>query len=545
MFNSNKFNNTRGVTEPGLNLDIMNFANKYEVTDMYEPENSVDDYNRSTLKDRNCLPPSFEHEAPRRDTGSKWHLNLRHDGVWGSTESPYVHESVDTSFTDHDPRRWVPEPNLNDMVKQTIPRMSLTLWGKDADYSIPGQGIAPVDIMHRIVEARRRLKTRLQWFEESLGCIAAGKTTGATNRPSELDLINLSGKLSSDSTLEKIDPSMFDSTSTQNLNRILSNNLHMGGKYFIDRTTTDHVVPIASYNHLFRKGTNPYYKVNILEKDSLEPIKTLDKNSRARSLLCFLEAKSKIGEAVYDTKKKDSKLCQNSEASDINKDIMALLGLTYSDIKWLASRENNNQKATIECLANVIEMIEGLEKLPPNALLDIRNDLIREHAKEFMGGVSEANYNHKIKDIIESRTGVKGVQKLKINDTINTDYNLHKIPGTILSKNVYKPRGTYSKIDTFIEQLPTANYKNITRQTVLQKNNTLLKQSNLDHNQENVMLVKSMVNKVKNNTLLRNSLKTKRSEDINFGQELHFNSELKPVNMSHKKNSLGLTSYFL
>ena len=372
-------------------MNLLQFTDQFEITDMYEDPDEEHEYRKKVLRDRG-VTASFEHEAPRENKGSQWALNLRDGGKWGATELPYVHGDYDISFRDHDPRGWNDEHDWKKMRRDAAPRASLTLWGKDGDASIPGEGIAPVDMMQRLVEARRILRERINWFSESLGAIAAGKTTGATNRPSEV------GMGVTEDRSQAIDPTMFDSVSAQNINRFLSNNLHVGGKYFAERTTPDHVIPIASYGYLFR--ISPGDIGSTIGKDMMEEIKTLGLKSANKGIARYLEGRS--DHAVAD--KKNSRGLEAKNISPIICDIMALVGVTQNEIRWITSRETANKSFAHESLAHVVGMIQGLEKLPPGALLNIRNSLLREHAPEFRGGL-DTRQDHKrfIKNILESR----------------------------------------------------------------------------------------------------------------------------------------------
>ena len=522
MFQSNKFGYTRG-DNGGLN--ILDYTNQYEVTPMYEDPDELDNYNRTVLRDRSAQKGGFDHEAPRINTGSKWTLNLHHDGVYGATELPYVHDDYDTSFRDHDPRGWNLEQNWKKFREDGTPRASLTLWGKDDDLSIPGEGIAPVDMVSRLVELRRGLRNRINWFSESLGNFAVGKSINPTNNPNNLDIVTLEDKS------EAIDPSMFDSVSTQNLNRYLSNNLHMGGKYFLDRTTPDHVLPIASYGYLFRSVKPGSFSQNV-DRGLTEEIKTLNLKSSGKNFIKFLESYDQKKNSVLE-KNRFARLSERESGNlehslSYNKDILALLGITQAEIRWLNSKENANREGTKECLANIVGMIKGLEKLPPNALLNIRADLLREHAPEFKGGVCKStSYKKNMQRMLESRSGTRGVQKTT-NEEIWSSLNQAK--KGVQKSNKTTTRGVGSVVSSIFgvntDQVET--YSKITR-----KKSAPVYGMSRGETESDKLETESISESIKEHAGQIITNNNHQNTDNEFGRELVFENELKSWNESH------------
>lgn len=523
MFESNKFAYTRG-DNGGLN--ILNYTDQYEVTPMYEDPEELNDYNRTVLRDRSNPRGGLDHEAPRINTGSKWTLNLHHDGVYGATELPYIHDEYDTSFRDRDPRGWNLEQDWKKFRKDGTPRASLTLWGKDDDLSIPGEGIAPVDMVSRLVELRRSLRDRINWFSESLGNFAAGKMGGAVNNPNDLGYVTLEDKS------QAVDPSMFDSVSTQNLNRYLSNNLHLGGAYFLDRTTPDHVIPIASYGYLFRSMRPGSFSQNV-DRGLTEEIKTLNIKSSGRNFIKFLESYDQKKNSVLDGKKtrnglEAAPLCYDGT----KKDILALLGITQQEIKWLNSKENKNRKGAKECLANIVSMISGLEKLPPNALLNIRDGLLREHAPEFAGGICKnTSYKKNMQRLLESRNS------RAINGTRSTNQDIWRSISQIKKPtqrhSTNKARGLGSVVSSLFgintDQVET--YSKITAKKTGAVFGMNRAPTETDKFETESILTKTLSGSSKNED--ESFLRSLSNETDHFGRELVFEQEIKSWNDSH------------
>lgn len=525
MFESNKFAYTRG-DNGGLN--ILNYTDQYEVTNVYEDPEELESYNRAVLRDRSNPRGGLDHEAPRINTGAKWKLNLNHDGVYGATELPYVHDEYDLSFRDHDPRGWNLEQDWKKFRRDGTPRASQTLWGKDDDLSIPGEGIAPVDMVSRLVELRRSLRDRINWFSESLGNFAAGKMGGATNAPNDLGVVTLEDKS------QAIDPSMFDSVSTQNLNRYLSNNLHLGGAYFLDRTTPDHVLPIASYGYLFRSMRPGSFSQNV-DRGLTEEIKTLNIKSSGKNFIKFLESYDQKKNMTLDGKRSsllretDNRACSDSDRT--KKDILALLGITQNEIRWLNSKQNINREGSKECLANIVSMISGLEKLPPNALLNIRDGLLREHAPEFSGGVCKnTDFKKKMARLLEGRGSVHANNK-KGNEaiwkSINTSRPSHKLREGVKNNS----RGLGSVVSSLFgvntDQVET--YSKISAK----KSGAVfgMRRAQTESDKFDTDSITTQTNAHSGKTIKTDI--SKEDNDTDFGRELVFEQEIKSWNESH------------
>ncbi len=87
-----------GDMPPDLHL------NKLEQTHMYEREDQLDDYFRSTLKDRTSDAPSFAQDMPRETQNQVRSevLNIRHSAARTSAEP--IHPDLFTGFTERDSR---------------------------------------------------------------------------------------------------------------------------------------------------------------------------------------------------------------------------------------------------------------------------------------------------------------------------------------------------------------------------------------------------------------------------------------------------------
>ena len=107
----------------------------------------------------------------------------------------------------------------------------------------------------------------------------------------------------------------------------------------------------------------------------------------------------------------------------LNSDIMNIL-FTENEIKYLMSKECQNRSDVREMRNNFIEMVELVDKLPPNAKLNLRNDLLRKMTPSYKGGGS-GSIDLKTKAVLENRnlrtyndvidTGDKSLESAKHN----------------------------------------------------------------------------------------------------------------------------------
>lgn len=427
----------------------------------------MDAYYRKTLRDRSSDKPLFEHEEPRRDTGAKWAINLREGGSW-VTELPYCDR--DTNFYDEDPRGWNLEHDWKKYRTDNELRSKLTPWSSDQNLAVPGTGTSPEAMVILLQEMRMRLRDRLNWFSDSLGTIVTGSTVGAENHGMAKYLPQKEDKS------EEIDPSIYDSIETQNIERLFSNNLHLGGRYFSANTTTDHVIPVASYNFLSGVRQGDQKRTEGIH----EEVKTLTLKSRGRNFIKFLES--------YDMKKhvdRDGRIDQYLErqsapSSYIRKDIMALLGLTQNDIKWLQSRENKTKAATKHCLANIVAMIQALEGVPANILSEMRTSLMREVCPEFRGGLSQSSINHNIRRILEERNrdGPKTYSRVDFTRESKPEHIISEHGRTVKNEHgIFKDHQHESVEDyTHISQIKNKhlNGSNVIAETDIDKANSII-----------------------------------------------------------------------
>ncbi len=522
MFNSTVFNKTRNI-DRGLPTSYYIKKNESTPEDTSDLDNMIYEDRRSVIKNYGPDPLLFDYEQPRENVGSVEKLNLRHYGSL-RPELPYGNGDYNIQFRDRDPRGCVEDNhNWKKFREDGEPRSKLQLFGKDSDNSIPEQGIAPVDMVGRISELRRALRGRIQWFSESLDNFIT-RNYNTDNYFTDVD------KHIIEDTSSTVDPTILDSVGRMNINRIMSNNLHTGGKYFISRTTPDQVLPVASYGFVFKSGK----PITIAETTSMmegsQKLNSLKVTNKNKLLKIILDGKKQ--ETIGETSRFNKLLSLQDKNKDniVVKDIMAILGITENELKYIKSMESTNRKIYEECMANLLDMVVVLEKLPPNVLLDIRGELLAARTPDFHGGLCKTTkYSQKIKDILENKNTKQNTETFTgKNNTISTGKrNLINIHTTNKKKTFFQPKQGEVKLEK-------VNYLN-----EINKNKKIKENGNPNSFLgKNEHFVQESVNTLKNLSNIFNFKKLNTEEDIDFGREHQMGHHLKPVNMDRYNSKL-------
>ena len=440
MFKSRNFEKTRGF-DRGESLDISHFTNQFEVTDICE-NIDMDQYNRQALKNYGPDRILFESEQPRRNTWGRQMINLHHDGAY-TTEMPWRNEAYDLQFHDPDARNKLDFTDFRIARRVDEPKLRQRWFGYDNDHSVPGQGIAGVDMVSRISEIRRQMRG-WQWFSESQDNFAIGRWGHHPNTPRDGKFVGTGGvdMVVPEDSSATVDPAILDTIGRQGVNRLVSNNIHMGGRYFIDRTTPDHVVPTAAYGFLFRSApaTTPRQSAELVIGD--QPIRTLADPlaPNKRHIMAMLDGRAPLPVAREHDRYNHmlERQMANSEGRVLTSDIMALMGVTANEIRYINSMESTNRNAYRQCMANVVDMVVALDKLPPNAKLDIRARLLSARTPTWRGGTCQGTITtNTVRPILESRTAQS---KQALNGTMGT--------GTILGNRFGQSMTTAPTVGT-------------------------------------------------------------------------------------------------
>lgn len=533
MLKTGIFRDTRAGPVGG-HMDITRFKSQFEVSPVVE-DIDINQYNRNTLMNYSPDPIHLEEDMPRENNWSKERLNLRHHGAF-EPAMPWRNDDFDIQHHDKDPRGYLEEIPWRKFHEADLPKAKQRVYYSDADPSVPGNGISFTDMQHRISSLRRNLKGYMPWFDESIGSIAAGKTGLNYNTPHDLDVV----------TDEK-DPYAFDITRNQNINRY--NNGNLGGKYFIDRTTTDHVIPNASYNFLFQtyrpetpadlvnmmQGTQKLSRLNEsqarnignqLFSDNVDKTEASQKKAQSRAdrnryfteLLMNNQVQG-VGEASKYVKQL---YLQNNPKKRMQADVLSLLGITKQEIRWMESQKNVNKQAYEDCMRNIIEMVSAMDGIPVTRMAELRNKIMRARAPEFIGGCSKTANDNKIKNILTSRNPVSQSGKTT---RVNGEYDQKSKNqrSTINLKSIKEPSG--KRQETVTE--PVDDYNRVfTNKRILDKISNELR------GVPDITLNESATYKP-----VRRTVNYERSDmpatDTDMGEERYYDYQLNSWNDSH------------
>lgn len=529
MFHSNAFENVRD-SAPENNIDYNDFLDQFqETTDKNEYD--MEEFNRTQLRDKTPDKPLFEYERPRTDNHSKFMLNLRHHGAKDPTE-PYMNSDVDLQFHDKDPRGYLQEQDWRKFRELGLPRSKLTYWGKDGDYSVPGQGQRNEDIINKILLARKFLRGRLNWFSESLGNGTSGRGPITHNTNSEVGITDL----------EDIDPTVNDSETRQTINRIFSNEANLGGQFFKNKTTTDHVIPVSSYNHVFQTAypMTPKSMTEMIQGD--QKITTLNINEVPKTFVDFIQQRE-----IYDGDSRFGKLWaqQNNRYTPGIREILTLMGITETDMKIMRERASDTKTVIDPAMKRIADFAQLIETMPENRRREIRNELLSQQITEFQGGVSGTVMNPEIKRIITDRnksgpTGNKKSAPYEINiknkpeiNSGNKTVTNHKIRNDLVNQEI-KINNLIREGKVFIRGGSTGQVKQGISEVKIHNYNF----SNISNKSNVVNYKRGKPGKVdilndpeKHNHLksvIQNYVKLESEHDTNFGTEHAFDYNLIP-----------------
>lgn len=145
-------------------------------TSYQEDSENVENYMRNLMKDFRPDEPYLESDYKRdpSDRGSGPHsesvLNLRHAGVFGATDDPYLPDGtfLDHEFAERDPRGIATGPDMRKHYEQQLDRAAFIKFYNDDDYSVPSDGINPAKMISNIKAGFYPYKDRYKNFEESM-----------------------------------------------------------------------------------------------------------------------------------------------------------------------------------------------------------------------------------------------------------------------------------------------------------------------------------------------------------------------------------------
>jgi len=142
-------------------------VNKFEQTDIVEPDDVYDSYARNTITNWGPDVNLLEHEEARGGVNkASGRLQLQYYGHRGNCDQVYRPEIFDGfgGPDDRDPRGINPEPDMKNLRSQHESRMRFTRFSKDHDDSCTGGGRSEGALMADQQQLFKQTKSRLKVF---------------------------------------------------------------------------------------------------------------------------------------------------------------------------------------------------------------------------------------------------------------------------------------------------------------------------------------------------------------------------------------------
>lgn len=464
------------------------FPGKTEETKTAEDPDQVYNDRRKTLMDTSPVQGGlFPEEEPRRDTYAKSYINLREGGFFGRLTQPWANDGqtggsgFDISFHDKDPRGWSTEQPWREYRRLAEVQFQNTDFTDDSDNSTPSAGIHPNTMYKQIRAAQNWVRSRLKVFSEEW----EGKGNGGVGIYPETSKIYRSDQETSGVGIDNDAPSRtFDDPEiAQHHNINISNVVNMGSKFLRANTTTDNLVKVAAYNKLYKDHglINHETQLRILEDDT--PWSNLEGSSRAPRNLVKLMANqvysdnpnispytaSEIARILMQKDQwepparigisRDEMQLENRNFK-LTQDIIALLGFTEQEIKYLESLKGQNNKHQQKTLADLQDLVVTVHRMSPNEKLQMRNELILRSAGMGLTPATGSDIR-KIQDtVVVNPKIIQFMSEMtKKNPSVNSDFSENR------EKSDKDPEAKldnlFSKNPLFIYRTPAKSVDNI------------------------------------------------------------------------------------
>ena len=334
-------------------------------------------------------------------------LNLR-EGAARTTTDPWANsgngngaDGFDISFHDQDPRFYLTEQPWDEYRHQIEKRVASFDYRDDGGYQVTGGGVHPNSLYKNIASTRDWVKARLKVFSEEY----ESKQNGGVGVYANVSKVYRSDVEDSSATVDGFAPSRtFDDPEVaQHHNVNISNVVHLGSKFMRVNNTTDHKVKVAAYGKLYKNRglLNHETQLRIIEDDT--PWSRIEGTRQGTKNLVKLMSSQIYSDnpniAPYTASQIGRILRQDDQLEDpgkpgmgreemqndnrsvmLTKDIMALMGVTENEIKFLESAKGNNKKAASKELAELYYMATTVHKLSDNEKLQLKNELILRSA---------------------------------------------------------------------------------------------------------------------------------------------------------------------
>lgn len=381
----------RGQSLSG-DIDYYMFPEKYESTEMYEDPNIIEQFMRETLKDTGPETSTlFAHEEARRNNYSVDRLNLREGGARILTE-PWKNDEFDLQFHDKDARGWSTEQPWKEYEKVLRHKLKHIDFKDDGDYSVMSGVINPDVLYRRIRNTQNEFAQRFKNFETAFVSQRAGGV-GVYDNMSDVY------KMAKEDPYAVVGNITADEISNTPAITRLSNIVHSGSKNLYVNTTTDHRVKVAQYGSNYKnRGLDPLVsRINNIEDDRrIAKSREQKTKSIAKLMSSRVDGTSaqgardiqQLGESPNESNrynKYDETLGKNRNNTLLG-DIIALMGYTKQEIKYLENEANKNNKQAKHSLNDLRTMVEYVQRIPITEQKQFKDYLITK-------GLTPGNYD--------------------------------------------------------------------------------------------------------------------------------------------------------
>jgi len=417
-FNSEFYKGTRRGRSTAGDFGHEMFPEKYESTMMEEDPDQIYDHNRDVLMDRSPDNSNLmAHEETRRNNYSKARLNLRDGGHFGSTTDPWQNEGFDTQFHDKDPRGWSTEQNWKEYRRLLEAQLIQTDFKDDGDYSVTSGGIHPNTMYKQIRGAQNWVKSRLKIFSTAKSNRHTGGAGVYANVSNVFKSDYEDSSVQTDGT--GMSTTFEDPVNRQRATTRLSNWVHGGSKALRVNTTSDHRVKVAQYGKLMRQRglINHENQLRLVSEDThwslIEGQQTAPRNIiKLMSSLVDGKSASDVSRhlshdshaAPANSERFRGGKYSEHEASTRNniltRDVIALLGITLNEVKFLESKASKNNKQAQQALANLYSMAEVVHRAPAHTKLQMRDELLIKSAGQGLSPAGPGNLRANRNEVI-------------------------------------------------------------------------------------------------------------------------------------------------
>lgn len=403
-------------------IDNEKLKKKFEVTNILENQNILDDFYKNTLKDFSPDLPTFAYEESRKNHDSVSKLNTHYYGRRNTTE-PFQNDLF-LGFTDKDPRSIHNGPLMGKYQEQIWSRKDDFKYSfkDDADNSIPTAGISEAKMQKNKKDTYKGFQERFKNYEESTDAWATGFN------PIQSDMSKI--------YLHDVDDTLPDLTKIKDLGnrRDVINEMSLRALPTGWDAVPDQKYKIAKYTKLLSqmniKDINILKNKNEQEKDNKQ--KNLDAEQKLlRQLILLTENYKKKKQSDFANQDITYKISKTDQHRTINKNQEHLknneiLNTEMDDKKIKLADTLNSKIFSTKQYENLNEILH--KALTSNKI----SDLNKGNNKEL------SNQKQRVKDDILSelsRQSIKSNNENFINKGNNKEYQNKKSNIKVIDKN--------------------------------------------------------------------------------------------------------------